>query len=207
MKFTYITALIFGTILMVGCGGSSGGTDDPDAADGDTDPQTTTANPYPAELLSDNDKAVFLNAINDARSVQQDCGTEGIKTAVPALQWSNALYTASAEHSNDMAQSDTFQHNGSGTDSDWTGVELGRESTLLDRVENNGYSNWQKIGENITAGTNRDTAQEAVDAWLDSDSHCATLMDDGYTEVGMALVTNPNAQYTNYWTQDFGTRQ
>jgi uncharacterized protein YkwD len=213
MEIKHSILAISSALLLIGCGGGAGGTDDSTAVAGDTNTQNTNntqinmANPYPAELLSDDDKAIFLKVINDARSVEQNCGTKGIKAAVPTLRWSDELYSASAEHSNDMTQSDTFQHDGSGTDSDWTGVELGSASKVSDRIENNGYSNWQKIGENITAGTSTDTPQEAIDAWLDSDDHCAILMDGGYNEVGMALVTNDNAYYSNYWTQDFGSRQ
>ena len=211
MKIKHSILAISSIFIIVGCGGVGVGSTETSATEGSNETSNskssiTTPNPYPAEYLSDEDKAVFLKVINDARSVQQDCGSKGIFPAAPALTWSEELYSAADEHSNDMAQSDTFQHDGSGTDSDWTGMDLGEKSSVPERLENNGYSEWNKIGENIAAGTERDTAQKAVDAWLESDEHCAILMSAGYTEVGMAHVENANAQYTHYWTQDFGNR-
>jgi len=202
--------VISSALFIVGCGGGGGGTDTGAVSDAtssqNANSDITTSNPYPAPYLSDEDKTAFLKAINDARSVQQDCGTKGIFNPAPALKWSEELYNAAAEHSDDMATSDTFQHEGSGTESDWTGIEFGRASTVQERLENNGYNDWTSYGENIAAGTERNTAQKAVDAWLESDSHCAILMDPKFTEVGMAHAEDAEAIYTHYWTQDFGTR-
>lgn len=207
MKVKHLLISILSMVLFVGCGGSTAPTADTTVES--TAPQSSsrsTANPFPAPGLTDDDRTAYLKVINDARSAQQDCGNKGVFPPAAALVWSDALYDAAYEHSEDMAQSNTFSHEGSGTNSDWTGVELGKSSTVQERLENNGYTNWRKIGENITAGTNRDTAEEAVDAWLDSDEHCAILMDPGYTEVGMAMVKESQSDYTYYWTQDFGKR-
>ena len=91
-------------------------------------------------------------------------------------------------------------------DMDWTGMDIGKASTVQNRLDNNKYSGWTRYGENIAAGTERDTAQKAIDAWLKSDSHCAILMDPNFTEVGMAHAENIHAHYTHYWTQNFGSR-
>jgi len=180
-------------LVLVACGGGSGG-----SVGGNT------PNPYPAPVLPDATKQAYLDAINNARSSQQDCHTEGIKPAVPALLWNDKLYNAAYEHSHDLAESNTASHDGSGTDSDWTGMDLGgKKSTYIERVENNGYA-WSSIGENIAMGTNRDTAQKAIDAWLASDGHCANLMSPNYTEVGMAHYKKADSDYTHYWTQEFG---
>ncbi|MCF6243888.1 MAG: CAP domain-containing protein [Sulfurovum sp.] len=153
-------------------------------------------------------KQGYLEAINNARAKQQNCGKEGIKKAVNSLVWSDELYAAAYEHSEDLAESNTFSHDGSGTSSDWTAEvkNLGRESILKERIENNGYSSWKTIGENITGGTNQDLAQEAVDAWLKSDGHCANLMNPAYKDVGMAHVEKEGTRYTHYWTQNFGAK-
>ena len=212
MKIKHSLIILLSTLLLVGCGGGGGSTTTAaDTVADTTAPQNSrtesvVSEPFPAPLLTDDIQTAYLKVINDARSVQQDCGTEGIFPPAAALKWSDKLYTASYEHSTDMAQSNTFSHDGSGTDSDWTGVELGKASSVSERLENNGYTNWKKVGENIAAGTNRNTAQGAVDAWLASDPHCAALMDPGYTEVGMAMVEESRSDYTYYWTQDFGNR-
>lgn len=146
----------------------------------------------------------YLDAINQARNVQQDCGSEGVFPATHALTWSDKLYKAAYEHSYDLASSNTFSHYGSGTESDWTGISLGKSSTMVERIENYEYE-WWTVGENVAGGTNTDTAEKVIQQWLDSDGHCANLMNSNFTEVGMALVKDTSAYYTHYWTQNFGT--
>ncbi len=155
--------------------------------------------------ISSGEITTYLNAINQARTVQQNCHSAGIFPAVPPLSWNNKLYQASYEHSYDLATSNTFSHTGSGTASDWTGVTLGRPSSPEDRIEHYNY-NWRGYGENIAAGTFTNTATIAVQQWLDSDGHCANLMSSNHTEVGMAMVHNASSTYTHYWTQNFATR-
>ena len=167
-------------LLLVGCGG--GGSTTPPAATTNeattttenvettnttSEITTTTANEsqsFDAPTIDAETKQSYLDVINAVRAVEQDCGSEGIKTAVSTLEWNDSLYKAAYEHSEDLAESDTFSHDGSGTDTDWTSQvqNLGRGSTTKERIENNGYTNWRAIGENTTAGTSWDTAEEAV---------------------------------------------
>ena len=184
-----------------GCGG--GGTATPSGTSTGTTPSTTPFTPTP---LSASTKQEYLDAINNARAVQQDCGTEGIKPAATALTWNDDLYSAAAEHSTDMATSDTFSHTGSGTQSDWTSVQmgLGRGSTATERIENNGYV-WQRNGENIAAGTNLDTVDAVLLGWLGSDGHCANIMNPNFQDIGMVMIEDPGSTYIYYWTQNFGT--
>jgi len=163
---------------------------------------------FDAPAIEASVKEAYLIAINNARAVHQNCGSRGIKKAVAPLKWNDALYKAAYEHSEDLVKSDTFSHTGSGTPSDWTATvkELGRGSTFIERIENNGYTNYKTIGENITAATDRDTAQKAIDAWLESDGHCANIMNPKYTEIGMGHVEQEGTTYTHCWTQNFGAR-
>ncbi len=139
-----------------------------------------------------------------------------IKQAVDPLVWNNKLYTSAAEHSQDLAAWNhnitteaeaikRFKHEGSGLGTDWTSVkhDLKRGSTVPERINNSGYL-WFNIGENITAGTNTDTAASAVQSWLKSPPHCVNLMNAEYTEVGMAEAIDGDSFYTHYWTQNFG---
>lgn len=148
----------------------------------------------------------YLNAINQARTMQQDCGSRGVFPATHTLTWNDKLYKAAYQHSNDLAQSNTFSHSGSGTESDWTGISLGKSSSMVERIEDYEYE-WRSLGENIAAGTNTNTAEKVIQQWLDSDGHCANLMNSNFIEIGMAMVKNTNATYTHYWTQNFGTPQ
>jgi len=237
------------TLVLMGCGGGSGtsvdtvekinadentslsldqnvstsldSTDETDDTDIDT---SVSTHPYPAPLLSDEEKEIFLQVINAARAEGQDCGQidssgipvtdsdgnyiydgSNIMSPTTALTWNDALYAAAYEHSNDLAQSDTASHSGSGTASDWTGMDMGGvQSTFVDRARNNGYT-FSRLGENISMGTYRDTIQEAVDSWLASPGHCVNLMNPLYTEVGVGYVEREGTLYRNYWTQVLGT--
>ena len=126
------------------------------------------------------------------------------------LVWNDALYKASYEHSDDMMRSNTFSHDGSGTEYDWTAIilDLRRGSNFRERMENNGYSNWAAISENIAAhkGFFADELALVINGWIESDGHCHNLMNGDYEEIGMAHVENGSGDYTDYWTQNFGTR-
>lgn len=195
-------------ILLNGCGGGSSSS----AVESESNVNSKEANleisPYDIPPLDESTKQIYLDAINSARAVPQDCGIHGIKQPAPPLTWNDALYSAAYEHSEDMAESDTFAHTGSGTWSDWTAqyLNLSSGSTMNDRINNNGYIYVKIAGENIAAGSKRDTAQEAIDAWILSDSHCANLMNPAYQDVGMAHVEKDNSTYIHYWTQNFGAK-
>ncbi|HJR68496.1 MAG TPA: CAP domain-containing protein, partial [Gammaproteobacteria bacterium] len=63
-----------------------------------------------------------------------------------------------------------------------------------------GYA-WRGSGENVAAGQR--TAEEVVEAWLDSPGHCATLMEPKFTETGIAFALAPGKNPDVYWTQVF----
>jgi len=145
----------------------------------------------------------YLNAVNKVRNRKQTCGSQGTFLATGKLIWNEKLYNSSYEHTQDLVLSQTFSHEGSGRESDWTGTALGKASLLTERVESYGYK-WKMIGENLGAGTNIDTAEKMVDGWLKSDHHCANLMNPEFTELGMVLIKDESSRYTHYWTQNFG---
>ncbi len=153
--------------------------------------------------LSNSDKVAYLDAINQARSESQDCGSHGYFPAVSPLTWSDKLYKASYEHIQDLVATETFEHTGSGTESDWAGTKLGKASNMEERIENYDYA-WRTLAENIAAGTFTNTAEKVVQQWLDSDGHCANLMSDSFTEVGMAMIYKEDSKYSYYWNQNFG---
>ena len=156
--------------------------------------------------ITSSEQQAYLNAINQARSQTQNCGYKGIKPPVPALAWNTKLYEAAQIHSNDLAQSNTFDHTGSGTSTDVVAQAQhpGIGSTPPERIEYEGYL-WNSYGENIAAG--QSTLSSVMTSWLNSPGHCANIMNPNFTEVGMAKADNANSDYKIYWTQDFGTLQ
>jgi len=174
-------------------------------------------------------KEDYLKAVRDARSEKHDCGhyrlnadgsyaldEHGGKITdyngsdwMPAvendqLHWNESLYKAAYEHNIDMlSMGENVSHTGSGGKTDRTAQinHLGRGSTVEERVLGNGYK-YEILYENLTAGIDTDTAEEAVEKWLGSAGHCKHLMDPDVTEMGMSHVYDPDSVYKHYWTQD-----
>jgi len=174
-----------------------------------TEPTATPTNTSNISLsipsISDEQKIAFVAAINAARSQEQDCGSYGSFDPVSPLSWDDDLYKAAYMHSYDMAYSETFSHTGSGTLYDIAAQQLGlsRGSTIVNRVGLY-YYNWQSVGENIAAGTYYPSISEVMEAWMNSDDHCANIMSDNFTEVGVGLLYKEDSKYGYYWTQNFG---
>ncbi len=157
--------------------------------------------------ISESEKTEFLDAINSARAETQDCGVYGVFPPVKPLTWSDSLYKAAYEHTRDMAVNGVVEHDGTNSSSDTTAksLNLGRGSYFYERAKYNGYTDYQLVEENVAGGTYFNSAQDAVDAWLDSDGHCANLMNKDIKDVGMAHVKE-GTKYTNYWSQEFGVK-
>lgn len=154
--------------------------------------------------ISETLKAKYLTAINNARATAQDCGSKGKFSATTKLTWNEKLYSAAYQHTQDLVKSQTFEHEGSGTQSDWTGYALNKKSNLIERAEAYGYK-WHRLAENLAGGMSMNDAQKAVDSWLESDYHCENLMNPNFTEVGMVMVKDEDSKYIHYWSQKFGT--
>ena len=129
----------------------------------------------------DSQEQAFLQLINQYRS----------QNGKPALTASANLNRASAWLARDMATKSYFSH----TDS------LGRSAST--RVANcDGLPN---TGENISAGTVRDTAQEAFDSWKASSGHNANMLNASYKQIGIARFYSAGSPYKWYWVTDFST--
>ncbi len=151
-------------------------------------------------------KSDILKAINEARSEPRDCHDGlGLREAVEPLSWNSELYYSAYEHSSDLANSNTFDHLGSGTKYDTTGSNSGKRSLFYERIEANGYIDYHIVGENIAGG--QSSLKEVMVALLNSPKHCANIMNPDYKEVGVAIVVNPNSEYGIYWTQNFGSKK
>jgi uncharacterized protein YkwD len=130
-----------------------------------------------------------LEGVNRARAQARTCGTQAFAPA-PPVAWNGRLALAALGHSGNLAEGHYFSH------------KERDGSDPADRATRAGYA-WRLVGENIASG-NR-SAQEAVQAWLDSPGHCANIMNPGFTEMGAAYAIDPaNEHRTPYWTQVFG---
>ncbi len=146
---------------------------------------------------------IYLDAINKVRSVSQDCGNYGIRPAVKPLKWNDKLANAAREHSHDMAETEVFEHTGSGTEYDLTALfyDLDTGSNVAQRTNYNGY-NSSYVGENIAAGYQN--INDVISVWISSDGHCSNIMNAEYKDMGMSLVEKVGIKYTTYWTVNFG---
>ncbi|WP_311063622.1 CAP domain-containing protein [Halomonas sp. DWK9] len=130
----------------------------------------------------------MLERVNEARHQARQCGEQSFETARP-LTWSCPLNAAAQAHANDMAANDYVSHTGQ------NGSGIGERATQA------GYT-WRTIGENIAAG--HTTADAAIQSWLESPGHCQNLMNDDFTEMGMAQAENTEARFTHYWVKVLG---
>jgi len=193
MKNLKLITLTLISLLFIACGAET------------TSPKTFN-NSESYEVAEKTTQDEILKAINKARSIARDCKDgNGLVSDAPALTWNTELYAAAYEHSYDLAQSDTFSHYGSGTESDITGSNNNKESYFNERIKANGYTSYRTIGENIAGG--QETIQEAVKAWLASPKHCTNIMNPEFKEVGVAIVSNHDSEYGIYWTQNFGAKK
>lgn len=131
--------------------------------------------------------AAILAAVNAARAVARRCGEHAAAPA-PPLMLNEALADAALAHSRDMARQGYFSHQG----------KDGR--SVAERALGAGYR-WRRIGENIAIG--QESPDEVVAGWLASPTHCASIMDAGFTDMGVAYAVSGKARA--YWTQVFGT--
>jgi uncharacterized protein YkwD len=70
------------------------------------------------------------------------------------------------------------------------------------RCETAGYTSYSTLGENIAAGY--PSAAAVVSGWMDSDGHCANIMNSSFDEIGVGYANVPGSPMGQYWTQDFG---
>jgi uncharacterized protein YkwD len=100
------------------------------------------------------------------------------------VSFNGQLNAAALGHSQDMSANGYFSHTGLDGSQPW------------DRAVAAGYS-YQSIGENIAQGY--PSASAVMTGWMNSSGHRANIVNCGFTEMGLGLVTQGN-----YWTQLFG---
>ena len=88
-----------------------------------------------------------------------------------------------------MAENNFFSHAGS------DGLQVDARATAA------GYA-WTSVGENIAAGIPLKAVADAVQGWINSDGHCANMMNPNFEHIGVGFY--PGGTYGTSWTQTFG---
>jgi uncharacterized protein YkwD len=73
-------------------------------------------------------------------------------------------------------------------------------STLVQRINGAGYTNWTAAGENIALG--QSTPEAVMAAWMNSQGHRDNLLNGTYMHIGVGLAARSNGQLV--WVQMFG---
>ena len=125
------------------------------------------------------------------RSVVDLTNNERAKLGLPPLTYDKRLEKAAQWMAEDMANKGYFSH----TDS------FGR--SVGQRVPTFGYENYAILRENLAGGFS--SPKEAVDAWMKSPGHKASILCEKCTNIGVGIHYDPKSKYGYYWVQEFGT--
>lgn len=131
----------------------------------------------------------ILRLTNEIRARGANCGSRGDFEPAPPLTMQSNIHCSARAHSMDMAVRDYFDH------------DTPEGASPFDRMGEAGYQ-YRVAGENIAAGSH--DAAGTMEQWMESDGHCANVMDPDYTELGVGYF--PGGQYGFVWTQNFGSR-
>lgn len=131
----------------------------------------------------------ILRLVNEIRAKGAECGKEGSFEATTPVKLDEKLRCAARVHSKDMGERNFFAH-------------LSPDGeTPFHRIAKAGYKGGAQ-GENIAAGGT--TAEGTMKQWIDSDGHCANLMNPSFKFLGVGYYPKPGSTYRYYWTQNFG---
>ena len=109
---------------------------------------------------------------------------ERTKAGCKALTTNSKLTLAARRHSQYMADTGKYEHDGIG------------DGTPQTRIEATGYQ-WRGWGENIAWGYR--SAAAVMDGWMNSPGHRANILKCSYREIGIGVDRSGTS-----WTQDFG---
>lgn len=139
-------------------------------------PSASASPSHSAESLATDYARQVVKLVNKQRA---DAGCQPLRT-------DSRLAAAAAEHSEDMAVRDYFDHNTPDGVTPWT------------RIEDEGYD--QPSAENIAAG--QPTPDAVVAAWMNSPGHRDNILNCASHAIGVGFYRG--GSYGYYWTQDFG---
>ena len=191
----HLLASLLGSVLLLsGCPPRAGDDDDDDSAMGDDDDMAGDDDDAASEWSEDwaAFEAEVLRLTNNRRAARADCGSQGVFPAVGALTMQDNLQEAARLHALGMATRDYVAHDSP------EGVDM------VTRVTDAGYSSYMALGENVAGGS--PTPGGVVMGWMNSDGHCANIMNASFTELGVGYAYQPGTTFGHYWVQNFGRR-
>lgn len=132
-----------------------------------------------------------LELVNQRRSRGGSCGQGAPFAPSSPLVSDDLLRGLARDYSRRMAEEQFFDH------VDPEGADP------FDRMEAAGFGGALPWGENIAAGYT--TADEVVDAWMNSPGHCANVLEPTYGALGVGYYERLDdpAGAIYYWTQEF----
>ncbi len=140
------------------------------------------------DAMQARDAVVLLNQLR-AEGAAPCAATAGdASPSAKPLVWQPSLAATAQDHAQDLARQGSLSH-----------VDT-RQRSFAMRLQLSGYP-VQLAGENLAAGQN--DAAEVMKAWLQSPSHCQTLMGATFSEVGLACVHNPGSRFERFWVAHF----
>ncbi|GAB3793317.1 CAP domain-containing protein [Virgibacillus kimchii] len=146
----------------------------------DANPQIANPNQiYPGQQLNIAVNAEFSQEQEVINLINQERAKEGL----PALKYDWELARVAKYKSQDMKDQNYFSHNS---------PVYGSPFTMM---QNFGI-NYTSAGENIARGQR--SAEQVVNAWMNSSGHRANIMSSSFTHIGVGYVESGN-----YWTQMF----
>lgn len=147
------------------------------------------ANPLPDHNLIYPGQKINIPNIDATKSIENQVVTltnqERAKNGLPALKINWELARIARYKSQDMKEKNYFDH---------TSPTYG---TPFNMIKSFGLS-YKTASENIAQGQR--TAQEVVNAWMNSSGHRANILSSSFTEIGVGYYAEGN-----YWTQMFVT--
>jgi len=117
------------------------------------------------------------------------CGNRGCFEPSGALVLDQNLQVSARLHARDMAERNFFAH------------ETPDGVTMLDRMQAAGFAGCT-AGENIAQGQR--SPEEVVESWISSPGHCANILSDNFTGLGVGYFDQEDLPQRHLWVQNFG---
>lgn len=128
---------------------------------------------------------------NELRARPQRCG-DTVYPAVGPVKWNARVAYAALLESEWMVARNQFSHAWEDGKYVWHRFDMAQYA-------------WKKADENIAAGFR--SLDDAMQAWLDSPSHCKAMMRADIREIGLSVLPGQSGnRYRSYWTMALGSR-